>query len=118
MSGLIRRLNMKYQITDTVDAFKWTAGQDQTEDPEWIIEALKKESVRIVCTGTSKVQLHIDTPTGTEIATPGDYIVKGVKGVIYPCKSVYFEHAYSPIDRPVKPPVIRKLHQRLPETDF
>lgn len=29
----------------TVEAFKWTGGPDQTEDPEWIVEAIKAGKV-------------------------------------------------------------------------
>ena len=33
---------MKYRKKPVViEAFKWTGGQDQIEDPQWIIDAIK-----------------------------------------------------------------------------
>ena len=37
---------------------------------------------------------EIKTLEGTMIATSGDYIIKGVKGEIYPCKADIFEMTY------------------------
>ena len=39
-------------------------------------------------------QLKIKTLEGTMIAAPGDYIIRGVKGEIYPCKPEIFEMSY------------------------
>jgi len=36
----------------------------------------------------------IETLEGVRIATEGDYIIKGVKGELYPCKSYIFEMTY------------------------
>ena len=77
-----------------IEAFKWTADVTQTEDPDWIIEALKDGSVEIVNDGTRNVQLAISTLEGTMIASRGDYIIKGVQGEIYPCKPDIFEQTY------------------------
>ena len=40
--------------------------------------------------------VSISTPEGEMIATPGDYIIKGVKGEFYPCKPDIFEATYEP----------------------
>lgn len=37
---------------------------------------------------------EIKTLEGTMVAKAGDYIVKGVKGEIYPCKADIFEKTY------------------------
>jgi hypothetical protein len=42
--------------------------------------------------------LAIDTLEGTMRADPGDWIIKGVKGEFYPCKSDIFEATYEPAD--------------------
>lgn len=42
--------------------------------------------------------LKIDTPEGTMTASPGDYIIKGVKGEFYPCKPDVFEATYEKAD--------------------
>lgn len=92
-----------------VEAFKWTGGQDQTEDPEWIVECLKSGRAN-VCKETESeeyydgnakpvshvvdVWLEIETLEGTMRADQGDYIIKGIKGEIYPCKPDIFEASY------------------------
>jgi len=38
--------------------------------------------------------LYIPTLEGNLLATPGDWIIKGVKGEFYPCKPDVFEMSY------------------------
>lgn len=42
--------------------------------------------------------LDIQTDEGTMSATPGDWIIRGVKGEFYPCKPDIFEATYDEID--------------------
>lgn len=42
---------------------------------------------------------EIKTLEGTMIANAGDYIIKGVEGEIYPCKSDIFKRTYERIKR-------------------
>lgn len=42
-------------------------------------------------------EISIDTLEGTMIASPGDYIITGVKGEKYPCKPDIFLATYEPI---------------------
>lgn len=79
-----------------VEAFQWTGGPDQTEDPEWIVEAIKQGTVRFNDEGTDQVTMEIATLEGNHIARQGDYIIKGIKGEIYPCKPDIFEQTYEP----------------------
>ncbi len=39
-----------------------------------------------------------DTPEGGHIVCPGDWIITGVKGEIYPCKPDIFEATYEPAE--------------------
>lgn len=39
---------------------------------------------------------YIDTLEGGHFVTPGDWIIKGVKGEFYPCKPAIFEATYEP----------------------
>lgn len=39
-------------------------------------------------------RMAIDTPTGTVYATAGDWILRGVKGEVYPCKDDVFRATY------------------------
>ena len=42
-------------------------------------------------------EFRIHTLEGTMLAYPGDYIIKGIKGEFYPCKSDIFEESYEEI---------------------
>jgi len=44
--------------------------------------------------------LDIPTLEGTMTAQPGDWIIRGVKGEIYPCKPDIFEATYEPVETP------------------
>jgi hypothetical protein len=42
--------------------------------------------------------IQIDTLEGTMLASPGDWIIKGVSGEFYPCKPDIFEQTYEAVD--------------------
>ena len=48
------------------------------------------------CGQTMHVHGWIDTLEGGHIACPGDWIITGVKGEMYPCKPDIFEATYQP----------------------
>jgi len=80
-----------------IDAFLWTGGPEQTEDPGWAIEAMRNGRIGLLHPGTPKVALAIETPEGTMKADRGDWIIRGVKGEIYPCKPDIFEASYESV---------------------
>jgi hypothetical protein len=41
--------------------------------------------------------LKIETLEGTLTASPGDWIIKGIKGEFYPCKPDIFESTYEAV---------------------
>ena len=85
---------MKYRKKPvTIEAFIWTGGPDQTEDPDWIVEAIRKGIVQVHRDG-----LYIKTLEGIMKANIGDYIIQGVKGEIYPCKPDIFEMTYESVE--------------------
>lgn len=45
----------------------------------------------------TETHLDIETLEGTHHANPGDYIITGVKGEIYPCKPDIFEMTYEAV---------------------
>ena len=47
--------------------------------------------------GGSRKQLNIRTLEGLMRASEGDYIIKGVKGEIYPCKPDIFKETYEAV---------------------
>lgn len=90
---------MKFQKKPVeVEAFCWTGGPDQAEDPEWIVEAIKRHDIYFPKSGTPDVKMCIRTLEGTMTADIGDYIIQGINGEIYPCKPDIFIKTYEPVD--------------------
>jgi hypothetical protein len=54
------------------------------------------ESGRSVSIDFDANEIQIETLEGTMIARPGDWIIRGVKGELYPCKPDIFEQTYEP----------------------
>ena len=78
---------MKYRKKPVViEAFQWTGGPEQEDDPEWIIEAIKSKVAWFENAGTPDVKFMIQTLEGVHEASVGDYIIRGIAGEIYPCK--------------------------------
>lgn len=74
-----------------VEAFK--LGAD--EYPQWFFDiGLDAGVVGELVSGG----VEIDTLEGTMHADDGDYIIKGVKGELYPCKPDVFEATYEEVD--------------------
>lgn len=64
--------------------------------PEWAQQAFEKG---IMWFGTLKIdepscELFIDTLEGTHHVSVGDYVIKGVKGELCPCKPDIFHQTY------------------------
>ena len=76
-----------------VEAFQWTGGPDQTDDPPWIVEAMEQGDVCIMLE-RGGVAMYIETLEGTHMARPGDWIIKGIQCELYPCKPDIFEATY------------------------
>lgn len=81
-----------------VEAFKWTGDQTQIEDPLWIVEALKNRTAYFARYG-GEIKMVLKTLEGDVTASYGDYIIKGIKGEIYPCKPDIFEATYDAVQR-------------------
>lgn len=85
-----------------IEAFK--LGVDYI--PDWFMDAVTANEV--ILHGTSSGFNHIadtnadiHTLEGWHHANYGDYIIRGVKGEIYPCKSDIFEMTYEAADKPM-----------------
>lgn len=81
-----------------IEAFEWTGDIEQKEEPIWIVEAIKDSSVWFNNEGTENVTMEIKTLEGNHIANRGDYIIRGIKGEIYPCKPDIFEKTYELVE--------------------
>lgn len=80
---------MKYRKKPVViDAIKWT-GDNPVEMVNFVLPSPCLEF-------EGDDDLLIDTLEGTMRASPGDWIIKGVKGEFYPCKPDIFEAIYEP----------------------
>ena len=61
------------------------------EAPEWFTNSIGDYALVF---DNSDEQLKVNTLEGEMIVSPGDYIIRGVKGEIYPCKPEIFEMSY------------------------
>jgi hypothetical protein len=69
--------------------------------PRWLIDAIAAGVVELDELGGGK----INTLEGAMNIAHEDYIIKGVKGEIYPCKPDIFDATYEPTtDKPWTPP--------------
>lgn len=62
--------------------------------PIWLVDALMKTTV-IADPKTGCV--HIKTMEGEMVGNPGDWIIHGVKGELYPCKPDIFAATYEAV---------------------
>lgn len=76
-----------------IEAVKWN-GNNINE-----ILLLAKDSGREVQEEVFGDKLLIPTLEGTHEADLGDWIIKGVKGEMYPCKPDIFEMTYEPVTK-------------------
>lgn len=70
---------MTYRSKETIEAFLWTGGLDQIEDPAWICEAIRDGIVKIEGEGST---LEMKFIRDASRAIPGDYIVRYPGGII------------------------------------
>lgn len=72
-----------------IEAVQWT-GQKLEDLPEWA-----RRSVR----GTYKDNaLHVGTLEGVMEAGHGDWLIRGIKGEVYPCKPDIFAESYEAVE--------------------
>lgn len=63
---------------------------DENEFPKWVAGAdVGREAGGVIL---------INTLEGVMKAMPGDYIIKGIQGEVYPCKPDIFEATYEMVD--------------------
>ena len=97
---------MKYKKKPiVVEAFCWTGDENQLEDPAWIVEMINSGTCEILTEERGylgmdlkpRTCLAIKTLEGIHYALPGDYIIRGIKSEVYPCKPDIFKQTYEPI---------------------
>ena len=80
-----------------IEAFKF----DVEEMPDWFITKINSGEVVIFNNDNDLTDFQfceIYTLEGVMVANKGDYIIRGVKGEIYPCKADIFKQTYEPSD--------------------
>lgn len=68
------------------------------EFPEDEAFRARKRPVEVDVHGPVKERVEIDTREGTVIAEPGEYVIRGVEGEIYPIGADIFEATYDAVD--------------------
>ena len=64
--------------------------------PKWLRDATMDGN--IVPDIVEEGGLIVQTLEGRHIASPGDWIIRGVEGELYPCKPNIFAQTYEPVD--------------------
>ena len=79
-----------------IEARQWDGSVESyrsiTEAPEY-----KDLVCNMLYDGQKVASFDIITLEGVHIVTPGDFIIKGVKGEFYPCKPDIFEAIYEAV---------------------
>lgn len=73
-----------------VEAIQFT-GHNKFEIADWALQENGATGITFP-KGTNNIEIF--TLEGTMTASPGDFIIKGVKGEFYPCKPDIFELTY------------------------
>ena len=82
--GVKQRMAKYRKKPIVVDVFQWL----MDDVPEWITSAIRDNTINF------DIRMIISTTEGEMLASPGDYIIKGVNGELYPCKPDIFEQTY------------------------
>lgn len=92
-----------------IEAFQMTKERrsDNADWPLWLNEAWQKENdepgslfPKNFPNSDGTDELCIYTPEGVHLVTFGDWIIRGVKGELYPCKPDIFAATYEPVEVP------------------
>ena len=95
------------KIPVVIEAFQMTqeARQNNTDWPDWLNQAWQKpimEQGAVYPANSSNSDgtdlLKVRTLEGPLIVSWDDYIIKGVKGELYPCKPDIFEMTYNKVE--------------------
>jgi len=79
-----------------IEAFQWDGRWITDANPAWISYAMNRGDAAVHSDGEGPNLLVIRTLEGDMRANPGDWIIRGVKGELYPCKPDIFAATYEP----------------------
>ncbi|MFP4004583.1 MAG: hypothetical protein ACLFV8_12465 [Alphaproteobacteria bacterium] len=76
-----------------IEAFQFVGQSNLSADvPDWFVDAVHAGDVL-----AEPDHIVIKTLEGEHLARPGDWIIRGVKGELYPCKPDIFDRTYEPV---------------------
>jgi hypothetical protein len=83
-----------------IEAWQWNGLPDLGVVPDWLSEALYLPDFPLKENQVSRAgdKLKIGTLEGVMEASAGDWIIKGVKGELYPCKPDIFAATYDSVE--------------------
>lgn len=80
----------------TVQAWQIPYSDEMTRPiPQFIVEAHHEGKLERLDDGSLRVKTSKDS---SAIGTPGDWIIKGVKDEVYPCRADVFELTYEKVE--------------------
>jgi hypothetical protein len=89
-----------------VEAVRWTGKViEPSPVPSWISESINMVPGELGSLVRIGDVVHLCSLEGEMKAQPGDWIIRGVKGELYPCKPDIFAATYEPASAPVVAPV-------------
>jgi len=85
-----------------IEAWQWLFNDHQEKPPSWVDDALWKwpdiGGISFEPDSTSGPRIRIATLDAVAVALPGDWIIKGIKGELYPCKADIFDATYEVVN--------------------
>lgn len=80
-----------------IEAVRWTGRTiEGNETLDWLREALNIDPTTPGGVIRLADEVHIGTLEGIMVASPGDWIIRGIEGELYPCKPDIFAATYEP----------------------
>lgn len=77
-----------------VEAYYYNPLDTRTmEFPKWIFDAIKSGVINV----DNESDIYINTLEGKLHVSPGDWIIKGIQGELYPCKPDIFAATYQEV---------------------
>jgi hypothetical protein len=79
-----------------IEAVRWFGEyKEPTVWPDWFRSAMADDTLSRSSLGPN---LDIKTLEGWVAASPGDYVIRGIKGELYPCRSDIFDATYDAVE--------------------
>ncbi len=101
-----------------IEAIQWPGTKFEITPPQWFRDALYAEPGAPGFVMRIGDRIVIETLEGQVWAQPGDWIIRGVKGELYPCKPDIFAATYEPAALVAQPaaPVVPEGYVLVPKT--